>query len=140
MSGPAAVAAAKTAEDAPELSLPAGLPGFPKAQRFILVPWGAENSPFSLLRSLDDSDLEFVVVPPGVFFPGYAPELDDDIAESLGLSDPDDAVVLVLVTVGDVAAEATANLLAPIVVNRHTREAAQVVLADDLELQAPLFA
>lgn len=130
------------ADDAgvPTLSLPAGLPGFPGAQRFALVRWGPADSPFSLLRSLDDPELEFVVVPPGVFFPGYAPDLDDATAEDLGLTDADDAVVLVLVTVGEAAADATANLLAPIVVNRRTREAAQVVLADDLDLRAPLFA
>ena len=47
---------------------------------------------------------------------------------------------MVIVNVGDDPGSATANLLAPIVVNRHTREAAQVVLTDgDHPLRAPLF-
>ena len=35
--------------------------------------------------------------------------------------------------------EVIPNLLAPIVVNRHTREAVQVVLTDDHDLRAPLL-
>ena len=48
-------------------------------------------------------------------------------------------MVLVVLTVGATLASSTANLVAPIVVNRVTRQAAQVVLADqDLPLAAPL--
>jgi len=37
-------------------------------------------------------------------------------------------LVLVMVTLGPSPAEATANLLAPLVINRHTLEAVQTVL------------
>lgn len=126
-------------DDLPELTFAAGLPGFPRARRFALVRWGGDDSPFSLLRCLDDPDLAFVVVPPGVFFPEYEVSVDDETAQRLGLHDPDDAVVLVVVTVGERAADATANLLAPIVIHRTTRAAAQVVLAGSgFDLRAPL--
>lgn len=127
--------------DAPPISFPAGIPGFPAAQQFALVGWGADGGPFSILASLDQDGLEFLVVPPHAFFPDYAPAIDDGTAERLGLSEAEDAHLLVIVTVGDDPHAATANLLAPIVVNRHTSEAAQVVLQDDQHrLRAPLFA
>jgi flagellar assembly factor FliW len=113
----------------PELHFASGLPGFPDARRFVLVRIGDELSPFSVLRSLDDGvDLEFVVTHPGLFFPDYAPEIDDDTAERLELKSADDALLLVIVTVTEPVAASTANLLGPIVVNRHTRAAAQAVL------------
>lgn len=116
-------------DELPELHFASGLPGFPGARRFVLVRIGDELSPFSVLRSLDGgSDVEFVVTHPGLFFPDYTPEIDDDTADRLELRSADDALLLVIVTVTDPVAASTANLLGPIVVNRHTRAAAQAVL------------
>ena len=42
----------------------------------------------------------------------------------------DDALLLVIVTVAKPIEASTANLLGPIVVNRHTRTAAQAVLSN----------
>ena len=126
--------------DTAELLFESGLPGFPDAHRFTLVRWGDEDSPFSLMRSLDNDGLEFVVVPPMVFFPDYEPELDDTTAARLDLDRADDAILLVMVTLGQQAADATANLLGPIVVNRNTHRAAQAVLASSgYELRTPLI-
>lgn len=82
--------------------------------------------------------MQFVVAPPAVFFPDYAPDLDDDSAARLDLADAEDALLLVVLTVGADLATSTANLLAPIVVNTRTLSAAQVVVADDWPLRAPL--
>lgn len=130
-----------TETELPELHVDGGLPGFPDATRFALVRWGGDDSPFSLLRSLDDPDLSFVVVPPAVFFPQYEPELDDDTVEALDLRSAEEALVLVIVTLGEAAADATANLLGPVVVNQRTRAAAQAVLAtSDHSTRVPLVA
>jgi flagellar assembly factor FliW len=126
--------------EVPALHFAAGIPGFPDARQFALVWWSDEDGPFSILTSLEQNGLEFLVATPHTFFPDYAPEVDDDTAERLGLDSADDAILLVIVTVGEQPGDATANLLAPIVVNRHTREAAQIVLLEgDLPLRAPLF-
>jgi carbon storage regulator len=80
-------------DELPELRFASGLPGFPDARRFVLVRIGDELSPFSVLRSLDGgSDVEFVVTHPGLFFPDYAPEIDDDTADGLELKSGDDAL------------------------------------------------
>ena len=100
----------------------------------------AQDSPFFVLRSLEDADLEFVVVPPVVFFPDYAPELDDDTVDRLGITSAEDVLALVMVTLGANPAEATANLLAPLVINRHTLDAVQTVLvASGYDVRAPLI-
>jgi hypothetical protein len=60
-------------------------------------------------------------------------------AERLGLIDAEEAIVLAVVTLRDRPADATLNLLGPIVVNRHTHEAAQVVLPTTTHsVRAPL--
>ena len=114
--------------EVPEIAFAAGLPGFPEAHRFALVRLGGDDSVFSVLRCLDIPDLEFVVTPPGLFFPDFEPEIDDDLAERLALETADDAILLVIVTVAEQVADSTANLLGPVVINRHNRSAAQAIL------------
>ena len=134
-----ATTVADTAVDSQELYFENGLPGFPDAHRFILVRWGEEDSPFSLMHSVEHDGLEFVVVPPMVFFPDYAPEVDDSTVARLELQTADDALLLTVVTLGEKPTDATANLMGPIVVNRHSRRAAQAVLASSgYELRTPL--
>ena len=117
----------------------AGLPGFPHVHTFQLRTWGPPGSPYLNLRAVDDPDVGFVVVPPWVFYPDYEFDLDDATAERLGLRVPDDAIVLAVVTLRDRPDEATLNLLGPIVVNRHTHDAAQVVLpTSSYSVRAPL--
>lgn len=115
--------------ETPTVTFRDGLPGFSAARSFSLQRWGGDDSPFSLLQSLDDDSLRFVVVPPDPFFPDYAPVLDDGDADRLGLTQPEDAIVLLVVNLGNRAEDATANLLGPVVINRHTLMAAQVVLS-----------
>jgi flagellar assembly factor FliW len=125
-------------DDLPSLDFLGPIAGFPEHHQFVL----AELDPSSLLRSLrslDDPELRFLVLPPGPFFPDYEPEIDDDWAERLELTSSEDALVLLLVTPGATAGEATANLMAPVVINVRTRRAAQIVLDDaSLPLRAPL--
>ena len=121
----------------PTITLSGGFAGFPGLERYVLVDL-PEASPLFLLQSLDEPGLDFAVAPPSVFFPDYAPELDDATVARLGLTDASDALLLVVLTLGAATGSATANLLAPIVINQRTRTAAQVVLSGDLPLRAPL--
>ena len=128
-----------TQTDFVEIRFEAGLPGFPHVHAFQLRTWGPPGSPYLNLRAVDDPDVGFVVVPPWVFYPDYEFDLDDATAERLGLRVPDDAIVLAVVTLRDRPEEATLNLLGPIVVNRHTHEAAQIVLpTTSYSVRAPL--
>jgi len=122
----------------PALEFVGPVAGFPEHRAFVLT----EIDPASIvcaMRSLDDPEVRFLVMPPGPCFPDYEPEISDDWAETLGLTRAEDALVLVIVNVGASVADATANLLAPVVINTVTLRAAQVVLSDaELPLRAPL--
>ena len=123
----------------PVIHLAAGLPGLPGAERFVLVEVDGDG-PFRLLRSVDVDGLELLVTAPHAFFPEWSFEIDDHDAERLGIVDPRDVLVLAIVTTGERPQDATANLLAPVVVNLRTLEGAQLVLHDDLaQLRRPLF-
>jgi len=124
--------------DIPVLTMVGPMLGFPEHNRFGLARLDEEGAVCDL-RSLDDPDLRFVVVPPGLFFEDYAPEITEATAGQLDASSADDLVALVVVTLGEGLEDATANLLAPVLLNPHERLAAQVVLDDpNLPLRAPL--
>jgi flagellar assembly factor FliW len=125
----------------PEIVFEDGLIGFPDAHRFLLVQIDDTTSDVFELRSLDDPSLGFVTVAPGSFFPDYAPLLDEATAGRLGLNQAEDALLLAVVTLGESGTHATANLLAPVVVNQHTAHACQAVLSEQgWPLRAPLSA
>ena len=125
-------------DDDAVVEFPAGIIGFPDQRRYAIV--AAEDSGlYSWLQSVDEPDLAFLAVVPAPFFPDYAPVIPDEDCASIGLTDPDDAQVLCLLTVGDDAI--TANLLGPIVLNVRNRTARQVVLTDSsLSTKAPILA
>ena len=88
----------------------------------------------------DDPELRFLVVPPSAFFPAYAPLLDDLTVADLAVESADDVLVLLVLTAADSLESTTANLRAPIVINRHSLRACQVVLDEaDLTVAAPLL-
>ena len=116
--------------DVPHLTFATGLPGFPGPRAFTLTSWGDEDGPYRVLVDVADPQVRFLVVPPQVFFPDYAVELDDAVAGKVHLDDAADCLLLVIVTLGRTPQEATANLLGPVVVNLRTLEGVQAVLAD----------
>jgi flagellar assembly factor FliW len=127
-------------DEIPVLELVEPLPGFPEHRRFALARLD-DAGVLCALRSLDDPELRFLVVPPGAFFSDYAPEIDDQTAAALAIDSAEDVLALVMVNPGDSPSTATANLLAPVLVNHRTRRAFQVVLDDpSLPLRAPLVA
>ena len=131
--------AARVVEEIPVIELVEAMPGFPDRTRFALVRLD-EDGVLCSLKSVEDPDLRFLVVPPTVFFPDYAPEIDDTVVAALRIERAEDVLVLVVVNPGEQASSATANLLAPVVVNTVSRQATQVVLGEDLPVRAPLVA
>lgn len=114
-------------EDLPVIDFVAPMPGFADHRQFVLVRLDDAGLLYAL-TSLRDADVRFLVVPPGPFFPQYAPEVPEESVDLLGIDDPGQILVLLVVTAGEAASDATANLLAPILVDQSTRRAVQVVL------------
>jgi flagellar assembly factor FliW len=113
--------------DSPIVHFTVGIPGFPHSHDFVVVALGPQLEPFAKLRCVDTPGLEFVVAPPGLLFPDFTVEIDEESVSTLGLRSADDAIVLVIVTLAKAPAVPSANLLGPLVVNRSTLSALQVV-------------
>jgi flagellar assembly factor FliW len=109
----------------PTIDLAVPMPGFPAHRQFVLVRLNDDGLLYAF-TSIDDPELRFLVAPPEPFFPDYAPEIDDEVFAALNTKDSDRLLVMVVITAG--VNETTANLLAPIIVDRDSRRAMQVVL------------
>ena len=129
-----------TTGDLPVIEFVSPIPGFPEHSRFVLVRLDDDGALYSL-TSTHDPRVRFLVMPPTPFFPEYTPEIPQESADLLGVTDAGDVLVLLVVTAGRTAAATTANLLAPILVDQGSRRALQVVLTGtDLPVRAGLAA
>jgi flagellar assembly factor FliW len=121
----------------PILEFVAPMPGFAGERKFLLVRVDDSGLVYSL-SSVETPGLRFLVVPTVPFFPEYSPEIDDEALASLGADETADLMIMLVVTAGPTAAEATVNLMAPIVVHEVNRRAVQLVL-NGLPVRAPLM-
>lgn len=91
------------------------------------------------LHAAADPGIRLYVLDAAVYLPWYTPEITDEQGTTLGLTAPEEAMVLVVANAGE--AGTTANLMAPIVVNINTGDCAQVILeGQDWPLRAELTA
>ncbi len=119
--------------DASEAFRFGGVPGFPDAERFVLMQHDT-GSTFAWLISLELPDLAFVVADPWQFFPDYRPPLEPRHLMTIGVEQAEDFELLCLVSFQN--GEATVNLAAPILINAKERRGAQVILeTDDLNVR-----
>lgn len=117
------------------IEFPRGLIGLGGARYALLGK--PEEEAIVWLHAVDDPDLAVPVADPWAFFGDYAVDLPDEEAERLGITDPAQARVLVVVRVGPTPAECFANLKAPILVANGTGH--QVLNEADAPLRAPLL-
>ncbi len=109
------------------IDLQGGLLGFESTTNFVLID-ADETGAYVWLQSVDDPNLAFLAVAPNFFFPDYEPDVPNNEAKQIGLTDGSSAQLLCLVTISDDSI--TANLMGPVVLNVGDRAARQVVLAD----------
>lgn len=118
------------------LSFLAPPPGLAPHVDFALAPVDGADGLFSM-RAVQDPELRLYLVDPQTVLSEYAPILTDEQADGLALGSADDA--LILVVAHPAADGVSVNLLAPVIVNRTTGAASQVILEDqDYPLRAPL--
>jgi flagellar assembly factor FliW len=105
----------------------AGMPGLEQYTHFTLI--GIDDSPGYWLQCDEQPEIALPVADAFGVVPNYSFNMSDADAHVLGLRDAADALVLVVLTAprGGII---TANLLAPVVVNRNSRVAKQVILDD----------
>lgn len=113
-------------------TFPKGLGGFEDCTRFTLFHEEGKPTVF-WLQSLDDPGLAFSVVPPESLDIAYQIELSDDDVSLLGLADPADAVVIVIIyrdEAGLGSGKISASTRSPLVLNPGTRIGMQKFLSE----------
>lgn len=109
------------------LHFPQGLIGFGTDRRFVVLDH-RPGSPFKWLLSVDNPDLAFAVADPYELVAGY--QAPFELATRLLQTEAANIGVFVLVTIPSDPERMTVNLMAPVVVDLHTRQARQIVLED----------
>ncbi|KAB8029848.1 flagellar assembly protein FliW [Fluviispira multicolorata] len=111
------------------LNLPDGLIGFPELNQFILLDHDVD-SPFKWLQSINDPAMAFIIISPLSFRPDYMVEVTEEEVAALKLTNPDEAVISVIVTIPMDPKKMSANLKAPLVFNLSNKLGKQVILKD----------
>ena len=109
------------------INFPEGIPGFESDKQYILLPL-EEKAPFYYLQSVNTSDLCLLMIDPFIFFPDYQIELSEGAIKQLQLpsDNPPIAVYCILTIPGDFKL-ATANLMAPIIINAEKKLGLQFI-------------
>ncbi len=127
------------------VEFPDGIPGF-EDQRGFLVVQQPQSKPLVFLQSLSKPELCFIAVPAQAACPDYRLSIPSEDLDALGLPSTTqpaigrDILCLTIISIGD-DASITANLLAPLVINLHTRRGRQPIMVEsDYSHRHPLDA
>jgi len=118
-----------------------GILGFPQIHYYL--PVEIKNNPFFFwLQAADEPEIAFLVVDPFVFVKDYRVEIPDTVKRELEIKAEDEVLVYTIVTIPSQSLkDATTNLLGPLIINKRSRKAAQLVLANEnYNIRYPLFA
>lgn len=121
---------AVTIEEQQILHFEDGLPGFPNAKQFVLLPIESELT-LATLQCVTDAAIGFITAYPFAFKPDYAFDLTDSDKAALKLEKEEDVLVYSIVTLKDTFEASTINLLAPIILNKETKQGKQIILQDN---------
>ncbi|KXZ17277.1 flagellar assembly protein FliW [Bacillus nakamurai] len=111
------------------ISFESGLPGFNDETQFVVLPL-SKDSPFLALQSVKQEHIAFIVASPFIFFKGYEFDIDNATIELLNIENIEDVEVMAILTIEEPFENTTANLKAPIVVNKKEMKAKQIILHD----------
>jgi flagellar assembly factor FliW len=117
-------------DEAKIITMRGGILGFQNLNRYIMI-LHEEGSPFHWLQSLDEGSVAFIIMNPFLIKSDYEPEIDDRTIEILEIEKAEDIELMVIVSVRSEPVKITANMRAPLVINRQKKLASQVILDDE---------
>jgi flagellar assembly factor FliW len=124
-----------TIEEGDVLTFVDGLIGMEECRRWVLLA-DAQNSSLGWLQNLDRPEVALGVVNPRRFVADYQARVARRDIMPLGLQNPQDAQVLVIIS--KAGNELTLNLKAPLVIHLAERLGRQIVTRDDHAVQYPI--
>ncbi len=107
------------------IEFPDGMLGFENVKKYVLLSQPQEQ-PFMWLQMIETADKRFLVISPFIIAPDYQPDISTEDVRFLGLTGPGDALVVNIVTLRS-NRPPTVNLKGPIIINKHTLKAKQVI-------------
>lgn len=111
------------------ITIPEGLFGFEDYTKFALVD--SDYDPFIWLQSCEDSNLAFLIVDPFLICNSYETDIDDESLLKIGITKPEDIIIMTIVTVPHDGSSITANFQGPLVINKNNHKCMQVILNDN---------
>jgi flagellar assembly factor FliW len=112
------------------ITVPEGILGFHGMKRYVILDM-AEDTPFKLFQAVDEPNLGFIIIDPGLFKPDYKINIRKEDLYSLCAEDLNEIITFVIITIPEDAYKITANLRGPLLINLKSRLAKQLVLTDD---------
>ena len=114
-----------TVSEKQHISFPDGILGFEFIKEYYLLD--IDGSPFYSLQAAGEAEIAFILIQPGTFMQDYRLAIGSADLETLGVKDASELLDFAIVTVPENTAEMTANLQGPIVINKKTRVARQII-------------
>jgi len=108
-----------------------GLPAFEEYKKYIIIENPDEDIPFQWLQSVEDGDLAFVIINPFIFRKDYDFQIPQTVVGKLEIASPEDVMVYAIVVVPEDISKMTANLKAPVIINKKNLQGKQVLLDHD---------
>jgi flagellar assembly factor FliW len=106
-----------------------GIIGFEGIQNYFLLD--SREGPFYWLQSEEYPELAFLVIDPRIFRKDYELEVKKSDLDALDLKSKDDLLDFAIVTVPEDHSKISANLMGPILINKRTKTARQVISNND---------
>lgn len=129
----------KTYSDEDVIMFKKGLPGFKELKKFIILPFEG-NEAFSILHSLEDTEVGLILVSPFTIASDYEFKISDTHIKELEIGNPEEVLVLTTVTLSSNVENMTTNLKAPIIINIKENLGEQLILDNDkYKIKEPLF-
>lgn len=116
-------------DDSHILNMPEGLFGFEDYNQYALIE--SEYEPFIWLQSTQDENLAFLIVDPFLICSTYETDIDDESLKKIGITKPEDIIVMTIVTIPSDGSNITANFQGPLVINKSTQKCMQVIVNDN---------
>lgn len=116
-------------QDEKILTFEEGLFGFEDYKKFALID--SEYEPFIWLQSIENQNLAFLIIDPFLVCSSYEADIDDSSLAKIGVTKPEDVVIMTIVTVPQDGSAITANFQGPLVINKQNKKCLQVILTDN---------
>jgi len=112
-----------------KILFPDGIIGFEGITSYFLID--SKEGPYYWLQSEEHPELAFILINPRIFMTGYKLMVQSEDLEAIGVEEQSDPLDFAIVTVPEDHKKISANLMGPIIINKKTRVARQVISEND---------